>query len=112
MAGYSGMERHEELQERLLALEIIQKDTKFKYCQSCWKKFSSVRLHGKNDNGEKNEAFCLDCFDLGKFKDPNLTIYELKKIVGKEIEQKPKKEREAVLKNIERLDRWTTDYYR
>lgn len=111
MAGYAGMERHQKLQERLLALDINQKDIKFKFCQSCGKKFSSVRLNGKNENSVKNEAFCIDCYDLGKFKEPNLTISELKKIVLKEIEFKSKKEKEAILKNLEKLDRWTTDYY-
>lgn len=112
LGGYAGMERYQKMQEKLLYLEISQKDTKYKYCQSCGRTFSSVVLHGHNANGEINTAFCTECFDNGKFTEPNLTLEEFKdRIRAIVASKKTNKERQDMQKRFDDLERWKTDLY-
>lgn len=74
--GYLGMLKHQLMQEKLIELDISSKEIKYKFCQSCGKNFSSIRKHGKEENGEQNKAFCIECYDLGNFTNPNLTKEE------------------------------------
>lgn len=39
----------------------------YMYCQSCGSEFNSMLGYGKESNGSTNNAFCIECYDMGKF---------------------------------------------
>ena len=81
----------------------------FERCQSCYKKFSTVRNYSKNENQTINYAFCEQCFLNGQFTEKyknvedlynELESYNLKKIEIKRLKEK-----------ISNLDRWKNKEY-
>lgn len=110
--GYSGLDKVQNLQEKLLNLEISSKETKYKHCQSCGRRFSSMRLIGHDEKGEINPAFCIECFDKGKFKEPDLTADEFKARAENIIlSAKSKKKRNQLRAHFDSLERWKQDGY-
>ncbi|MFN5024385.1 MAG: zinc ribbon domain-containing protein [Bacteroidota bacterium] len=68
------MEKLQKLSEELIKVDLDNKSKKYKYCQSCGKNYSAMRLNGKDKNGNYNPAFCIDCYDNGEFKEPDLPL--------------------------------------
>ena len=74
LVGYIGMEHFQKLQQQLTEIDILQKNTKYKNCQSCGRNFSSIIKHGKELDGSENLAFCIDCYDNGVFKETKFNL--------------------------------------
>ncbi|GAA6766482.1 hypothetical protein AAFH68_24240 [Flavobacterium sp. CGRL1] len=111
--GIHGMEKLQKFQETLIQLDISSKDIKYKFCQSCGKNFNSLRLNGKNKDGEVNYAFCSDCFNKGKFTESIKNKEEFDSIVDEELKKcTNKKEKEALEKRFKLLERWNSDDYK
>ncbi len=47
-----------------------------KHCQSCSMPLTDEKLFGTNQNGSKNEDYCIHCFKEGKFTS-NETMEEM-----------------------------------
>jgi len=77
-------------------------------CQSCGKKFSSIREYGFNKDESKNLAFCKECFDNGEFVDHNLTVEKLvsEAFEAGYIETKIPKFKKTLEVRLKNLDRW------
>ena len=71
--GLIGMMRFQDIQDELLKRQLSDKPKAHKFCQSCGKKFSSIRLNSKNSDGTTNLAFCTDCYKDGQFVENELT---------------------------------------
>ena len=59
-----------------------------KQCQSCGMPLKNGEVSGTEKDGSKSNKYCELCYEKGKFKSPDMTIEEMKKIlddtVGKE----------------------------
>lgn len=110
--GLIGMLWMQIIQDNLLKRQLQDKPKLYKYCQSCGKKFSSIRLVSKNADRTTNPAFCIDCFDNGIFKEPELTKAAFQKRA--EIEATKRKTwlgRKMLRTRLNNLERWDTDDY-
>ncbi len=47
-----------------------------KYCQSCAMPLQGEELYGTNEDGSKNQDYCLYCYEKGVFKG-NMTMGEM-----------------------------------
>ncbi len=57
-----------------------------KQCQSCGMPLETKKAgdcRGKESDGSKSDKWCSLCYENGKFKQPNLTIDEMKAIVDR-----------------------------
>ncbi len=110
--GYIGMEKLQKLNEDLIKIDLESKAKKYKHCQSCGKNYSSVRINGKDKNGTYNQAFCIDCYDDGEFKEPDLTLNDFK-LRSESIlkQQKGFLLKRHLRKRFQNLERWVTNEY-
>lgn len=112
VTGIAGMQKIQSLQEKQMIIDVELKGGKYSYCQSCGKNFSSVRQPGRNEKLEPNPAFCIECFDNGKFKEPSLTREEFKRHWLNVISSyKSGKDKKKLLNRFESLERWKEDEY-
>ncbi|CAM4249054.1 zinc ribbon domain-containing protein [Gillisia hiemivivida] len=77
-------------------------------CQSCGLPFSR-KFMGTNRDETKNEEYCSNCFDNGKFIDPSLTLHklEVKFIEMAEVHDEITLEAaQAAIKELPYLKRW------
>ena len=81
----------------------------FDRCQSCYKKFSTIRNYSKNKNQSINYSFCNECYDNGKFTEKYKTVED----VFEEINLANMKENESkyLKNNVAKLDRWKLNEY-
>lgn len=110
--GLIGMMRFQDIQDELLKRQLSDKPKAHKFCQSCGKKFSSIRLNSKNSDGTTNLAFCTDCYKDGQFVENELTKEEFLKRAA--IEAKKRKTwlgRKLISGRLKNLERWDTDEY-
>lgn len=97
-------------QEKLLPEASKDKNLSiFERCQSCYKKFSTIRNYSKNRDQSINYAFCDQCFKNGSFTEKYKKIEdlyaEIDSIDLKEYERKDLKNK------ISKLDRWKSNEY-
>lgn len=79
-----------------------------KYCQSCGMPMSG-ELYGTESNNEKNQDYCIYCYENGTFKQPNLTMEQMIEACVPYMKNKGMKEEEArALMNscLPQLKRW------
>lgn len=82
----------------------------YKYCQSCAKQFSAIIPYGRNKNKSNNLAFCKNCYDKGKFKEPKMT----KDLLIQRIEENKdlsKRKKKNIKYRIDNLLRWKKHHY-
>jgi len=110
--GLAGMMRFQHIQDELLSRQLSDKPKTYKFCQSCGKKFSSIRQNSKNSDGTVNLAFCTSCYKDGYFVEDDLTKEEFLKRVA--LEAKKRKTwlgRKLITTRLKNLERWDTDEY-
>lgn len=79
-----------------------------KYCQSCGMPMKE-ELYGTEGNNEKNQEYCIYCYENGSFKQPNLTMEQMIEVCVPHMKSKGMKEGEArSLMNscLPQLKRW------
>ncbi len=110
--GYIGMEKLQKLSEELIRVDLDSKAKKYRHCQSCGKNYSAVRLNGKDKSGNYNPAFCIDCYDNGEFKEPDMTLNEFQLRTESIVKQeKDYFTRKRLKQKFEKLERWLTNEY-
>ena len=90
---------------------IKQSDKIYKYCQSCGHNFTSVRLYGTEKDKTKNLAFCIACYEKGKFTEANLSNEDFIKRKKEEIKNFNLLTRRLLLRRFKNLERWNKDKY-
>ncbi|WP_035745134.1 zinc ribbon domain-containing protein [Flavobacterium suncheonense] len=90
---------------------VKQSDSIYKWCQSCGKSFSSIRINGLNKDGQANLAFCNCCYDNGEFTKPQLTKEDFLNEALIELKSKPWLVRKLLAVRLNNLDRWNPDKY-
>ena len=54
------------------------------FCQSCGMPLHAEDLKGTEQNGMKNEEYCVHCYENSQFKNPELNLDEMKmKVIAK-----------------------------
>ena len=57
-------------------------ETVYKNCQSCSMPLKrDEHRGGTNANGSKSTMYCSKCYESGSFKNPNMTVDEMKTLV-------------------------------
>lgn len=75
-------------------------------CQSCGRRFTSVRKYGLEEDGNINYAFCQNCYSNGEFINKDLTVEE---IIAQTIERNKKKPwfvKKIIINEVKNLERW------
>lgn len=79
-----------------------------KYCQSCGMPMNE-EFYGTGANNEKNQEYCIYCYENGAFKQPDLTMDQMIEACVPFMKNKGMKEEEArALMNscLPQLKRW------
>jgi hypothetical protein len=65
---------------------------------------------GSEKDGSKSEKFCNLCYEKGKFRQPDMTLEEMKGIVDKALKEQhwPRPLRWLAKKQLPKLERWKT----
>lgn len=87
----------------------MEKTEKYeKFCQSCSMPLEDGKNSGTEKDGSKSLKYCSYCYEDGKFKDPDMTLDEMKKIVDDALKEKGWKRplRWMSLMMLPRLERW------
>ena len=58
------------------------------FCNSCGKPISRKDELGTNEDGSSNNYYCSDCFQNGKFTEPDITVQEMIIKLAKEMMEK------------------------
>lgn len=106
--GIIGWSRSEDYETEIKKRSHIHLPSFSNECQSCGIEFNSIHKRGTEKNETKNYHFCLNCYELGEFKNPNLSIVEIKEKMHEYLSNKNKSEKyiNRYLRKIEKLDRW------
>lgn len=83
----------------------------YKFCQSCGKKFNSMRKYGTNSNNTENYAFCKDCFQNGEFTTTNLSEEDFILQFENEIKNESWLKKIILRSRIRNLERWRNSDY-
>ncbi|MFE3574047.1 effector binding domain-containing protein [Lysinibacillus sp. NPDC059133] len=65
------------------------------YCQSCGMPLVDEALLGTEKEGRKSEDYCTYCYEVGEFKQPNLTVEEMIEICVPQLKEDGMAEEEA-----------------
>jgi len=65
------------------------------YCQSCGMPLVDEALLGTEKEGNKSEDYCTYCYEVGEFKQPNLTVEEMIEICVPHLKEDGMAEEEA-----------------
>lgn len=79
------------------------------YCQSCGMPLSKDKNGGgTNTDGSLSTEYCSNCYQNGKFTEPNITLEQMiDKVMGKMKEMHiPKFLAKSFTKNMSELKRW------
>lgn len=82
-----------------------------KFCQSCGMPLSGEELLGTEKNGEKNQDFCVYCYENGAFTNPEMTMAQMIEVCVphmKESGYTEEKAREMMEQFLPTLKRWKT----
>jgi hypothetical protein len=102
----------DKIRKRLLESQLLKEEKYYRFCQSCGKIFSLLLKKSRNSDGTINNAFCVNCYDSGKFTEPELTLFHLGnriKNVYRGVMNIPK--RFILFTRITNLERWRKDDY-
>jgi len=81
------------------------------YCQSCGMPLVDGALLGTEKEGNKSQDYCTYCYELGAFKQPNLTVEEMIEICVPHLKEDGMAEEEArqmLASFLPSLKRWRT----
>ena len=81
------------------------------YCQSCGMPLVDEALLGTEKKGHKSQDYCTYCYELGAFKQPNLTVEEMIEIGVPHLKEDGMAEEEArqmLASFLPSLKRWRT----
>ncbi|MGE7113461.1 zinc ribbon domain-containing protein [Lysinibacillus sp. NPDC047702] len=65
------------------------------YCQSCGMPLADEALLGTKKDGQKSQEYCKYCYELGEFKQPELTVEEMIEICVPHLKEDGMAEEEA-----------------
>lgn len=88
-----------------------QNEKVYKNCQSCGKKFSSIRNYGLNHDKSFNYSFCKECFTDGEFTNLNLTKEDFFNQAKERLKTKSWLKRKLILNSLYFLERWKEEEY-
>ncbi|ESU20209.1 hypothetical protein FEDK69T_30240 [Flavobacterium enshiense DK69] len=92
--------------------ELINLNEKlYPFCQSCGKKFTSVRKYGKEIDSTDNLAFCEECYNDGKFTNDEITKEEFIEKSNIEIKDKNWLVKKILKSRFQNLERWNKNKY-
>jgi hypothetical protein len=112
LIGRFGMMSQEEIQNKILKSQIKEAETNYSRCQSCAKLFSPIRARGKEADGTKSLAFCIECYDNGSYTEPALTHDQFLNRLKHGIRHRARIIRWIILKfQVPSLLRWKKDEY-
>ena len=57
------------------------------FCQSCSMPLDKPELLGTEKDGSKSHEYCLYCYQNGSFKNPGMSLEEMKVLVKNQMEQ-------------------------
>jgi hypothetical protein len=80
-------------------------------CQSCGQRFSAIVKYGTNYENTSNYSFCTECYNEGKFTEPDISFEEMISKVERGILHLSKRRKKRILKSLQNLDRWKRDRY-
>jgi Putative zinc ribbon domain len=104
--------KNQSIQDELVSRQLGEKEKYFEFCQSCGKRFDSILKLGLEKDGKDNKSFCIECYDEGTFKDPDLTYEKLKQKTLAGFSGIGNLGTRWVLKyRLKRLDRWRKNRY-
>lgn len=110
--GLTSLIRIEAHKNELLKSELVSKKKYYTKCQSCGRKFSSMVIYGTEKNAEINSAFCKDCYELGEFTNPDLTMEQVFNERIKYLNKPCLKIKKFMARvHFSILDRWNKDQY-
>ena len=79
------------------------------HCQSCGMPMSKdLGGGGTNADSSKSVEYCSNCYQMGQFRDPDITVEQMREKVNKKIASMgfPKFAARFMTRNIYRLKRW------
>ena len=105
-SGLNNWRKQQNRQDELQKKEIAEKGKLHGHCQSCGQTFSSMVNYGELENNKKQFAFCLNCFDKGKFK-KKLTKEDFE-LMKKEAVNKQNNwfSKRLIFQRFDNLERW------
>lgn len=94
-------------------LQVAEKRNLVGYseCQSCCKVFSPMIKRGRESNGSENKAFCIHCYDLGKFTEPDLRADDVVNNITHSTKTKSSFQKGRITAKIHSLGRWDNRIY-
>ncbi len=77
-------------------------------CQSCGMPLENPEFLGTENDGSRNEEYCLSCYVDGSYRDPDMTLNEMREIVISEMEkmQESSERIDVAVSNLDKLKRW------
>ena len=84
-------------------------ETVYKNCQSCGMPMKrDEKGGGTNADGTKNKMYCSKCYEAGSFRNPNMTVDEMKVLVKGKLKEFgfPGFIAGMFTKGIPKLERW------
>lgn len=107
--GFYKQNQFQSLKIKIEALDILKKQS----CQSCGRKFNSILRNSKEISENNSEFFCIECYNLGKFEESNLTLGGL--VTRTKTSQQFRKsnffKKKLIIHKLKKLDRWNKDTY-
>jgi len=101
----------QKINDQLLQRQIYDKGKIYDNCQSCGRFFSAIRKRGRNKDKTENAAFCIECFDKGKFN-KKFKLEEFEILKNQAIDNQKNWIKKLVLKNrLSKLERWKSSEY-
>ncbi len=81
------------------------------YCQSCGMPLVSAELLGTEKDGQVSQDYCIYCYELGEFKQPNITVDTMISLCVPHLKEEGMVEEEArqmLASFLPNLKRWRT----
>ncbi len=79
-------------------------------CQSCGMPLKKdPKGGGTYSDGSKSHVYCSDCYAVGRFTQPDLTVEEMKDLSAAKLRQRgfPLFLARLMVRNLRKLERWT-----
>lgn len=74
--GMKDFQNQSDEDSQLKQFEIL-KNRQYTLCNSCGKNFTALRTKGTNYDGSIEHCFCRECYEFGKFTQPDLTVNDM-----------------------------------
>ena len=90
---------------------IKQTEKIYTFCQSCGHNFTSIRTYGTEKDKSNNLAFCIECYQKGKLKEPELTKEDFINRKKENIKGLNWPKKQILIRRFEKLERWNKESY-